>query len=151
MADEEKTKHFAEPESPVEEAMEEVTETSPKEVPEALAAASCEAEQEKTPIDSPDEKRRRLVVGGLVAATILSLVAVLVAGIFQLTARWLIQCPQDLPVNDPSPVLWKEMISDKAVNQPLGIQDKLVEVTKFKTVSPPTQESGQGAFLFRLH
>jgi hypothetical protein len=144
MADEEKTKDFAEPESPVEEATEEVTETAPEEVPEPLVAPSCEAVQEKTPIDSPDEKRRRLVVGGLVAATILSLVAVLVAGIFQVTARWLIQCPQDLPVNDPSPVLWSEMISDKAVNQPLGIQDKLVEMTKFKTDSPPTRESVEG-------
>ncbi len=144
MADEEKTKDFAESESPVEEATEEVTETAPEEVPEVLAAASCQTEEQKTAADSPDEKRRRLVVGGLVAATILSLVAVLVAGIFQLTARWLIQCPQDLPVNDPSPVLWSEMISDRAVTQPLGIQDKLVEMTKFKTDSPPTRESVEG-------
>ncbi len=145
MADEEKTKDFAEQEPPVEEAAEQVTDETTAEVSESPVAPPCiaGAEEEKTAVDSPEERRGRLVVGGLFAATVLALVAVLVAGIFQLTARWLTECPRELPVNDPSPVLWSEMITDKEVSQPLGIQDKLSEITRFKTTPPPAQASGE--------
>jgi len=140
MADEEKTKDLAQTETPVEETTVEMSEEATAEVTEAPARVSCQAEEEKTAVEAPEEKSRRLVVAGLVAATVLSLVSVLVAGMFQLTARWLNHRPRELPVNEGLLGLWKEMISDKSVSpQPLGIQDNLVEMTKFKTASPPTK------------
>ena len=58
-------------------------------------------------------KRGRMVATGLVTAVILSIIAVIVVGIFQITSRLFIQCPTDLPVNDPAPILWKDVTSQQ--------------------------------------
>ena len=82
-----------------------------------------------------------MVATGLVTAVILSLIAVIVAGIFQITSRLLIPCPTDLPVNDPAPILWKNMTSQQVTPQPLGISDKISGEVKLKEASAPPAES----------
>jgi len=93
-----------------------------------------EAASERVDHELQAEKRGRLVTAGLVAAAILSAIAVLVAAVFQLTSRWLIVCPTDLPVNDPAPILWKEMISEKGNQASLGIPEKISQQVKFKNL-----------------
>jgi hypothetical protein len=101
---------------------------------------------EMRPVEVPDEKEEqqvskttssaedlgRMIAAGLIAAVILSGIAVLVAGIFQITSRWLIPCVTDLPVNDPAPILWSEMISDKTTAKSLGVPEKLASGVRFK-------------------
>lgn len=88
------------------------------------------------------EKRGRMITAGVVLAVILAVIAVLVAGIFQLTSRWLIACPSDLPVNDPAPILWQKMETSKLGNQPLGVAKKLVSEARFKGLTTPAGEAG---------
>ncbi|MEW6529630.1 MAG: hypothetical protein AB1473_02265 [Thermodesulfobacteriota bacterium] len=91
------------------------------------AEAAPEAPEEAQPIkeNALAEKRGRMVVGGAVSVVIISVIALLVAAIFQLTSRWLMVCPSDLPVNDPAPILWKGMVSETVQPQPLGVPEKL--------------------------
>lgn len=96
--------------------------------------------EEEKPADEVKElaiRRGRIVATGLVTAVILSLIAVIVAGIFQITSRLLIPCPTDLPVNDPAPILWKNMTSRQVAAQPLGISDKISGEVKLKEASVP--------------
>jgi hypothetical protein len=72
----------------------------------------------------------------LVATVILSGVAVLVAGIFQLTSRWLIPCPTDLPINDPAPILWTRLISDKVGPASLGLPKGVAVEVRLKSFAP---------------
>jgi len=72
----------------------------------ATEAGSPEGDRPILEAGPPLETRGRMIRAGLIATVILSGIAVLVAGIFQLTSRWLIPCPTDLPVNDPAPILW---------------------------------------------
>lgn len=74
------------------------------------------------------EKRGRLISAAVIATIILSVIAVSVFGIFQITSKMLIVCPQDLPVNDPAPVLWQDIVSDKTKIAKLGVSDKLSSV-----------------------
>jgi hypothetical protein len=81
--------------------------------------------------NEPTENRTRLVIAGLVAAAVVSIVAVLVAGIFQLTSKW-VSCKPNLPVSDPAPILWGEMVSDTVAPTPLGVPKVLANEVKFK-------------------
>lgn len=104
--------------------------------------AAAKDEKRSAPPNSLAEKRSRMIAAGVVLAVILSVIAVLVAGIFQLTSQWFIACPSDLPVNDPAPILWKKMESTKLGNQPLGVTEKLVSETRFKALPSPGSEAG---------
>lgn len=91
------------------------------------------------------QKRGRMVAAGLIASVILSVIAVTVAGIFQLTSGWLIKCPTDLPVNDPAPILWKDVESREAKSAPLGVPGNLLKEASWKgspaKTAPSTAES----------
>jgi hypothetical protein len=86
-----------------------------------------------------------MITGGLVTAVIVSLIAVLVAGIFQFSSKWLRPCPTDLPVNDPSPKLWQEVVSQKIANQSLGVPETIKAEAQFKKSAPASNESDTGA------
>jgi hypothetical protein len=77
-----------------------------------------------------------MVVAGVLAAVVLSVIAVLVGGIFQVTSRWLAPCPADLSVNDPAPILWKSIESDQSPPAAPGVPKELAEQVGWKG-SPP--------------
>jgi hypothetical protein len=113
---------------------------------EEAAVESCKAEEEEVAVAGAAvrERRGRLIMAGLAAATVATLVAVIVAGLFQFTSKWLTQCPRDRTANGPALILWKGVISDKTAPQPLGVPEKLLQTTKLKTPAPLGQESGGG-------
>ena len=82
--------------------------------------------------DDASEKRSRIMTSALMATIIMTLIAVAVAGVFQLTGTFMRICPAELPVNDPSPVLWNDTTSDKPVTAALGVPDKLKQETALK-------------------
>ncbi len=86
------------------------------------------------------QKRGRMVAAGLIASVLLAVIAVAVAGIFQLTSGWLIKCPSDLPVNDPAPMLWKNVESKEVKSAPLGVPEKLLKQASWKG-SPAVKET----------
>ncbi|MEJ2719046.1 MAG: hypothetical protein P8182_18260 [Deltaproteobacteria bacterium] len=111
--------------------------------PQAVKKEAADKDEDRSAHpNSVAEKRGRMIAAGVVLAVILSVIAVLVAGIFQLTSRWLVACPSDLPVNDPAPALWQKMENPKLGNQPLGVAKKLVSETRFKGLSAPAGEAG---------
>lgn len=102
-------------------------------------------QEEATPVTEPQaeeatqegenslaQKRGRMVMAAMVVAVALSVIAVLVAGIFGLTSRWLTVCPTDLSVNDPAPLLWHKMEAATIGTQSLGVAEKLLGQTDFK-------------------
>lgn len=117
----------------------ETAEAEEKPLDQPLEKAETESAPEH-PENQVTEKRARLVSAGLIAAVVLSLIAVAVAGIFQLTLKWMIVCPTDLPVNDPAKVLWQEVVSEKDISKPLGVSGPLVAETKFKGYSAETEQ-----------
>jgi hypothetical protein len=117
----------------------EISEESAGEQTLEISAADTmdlEEEQPVPALSSPRESRSRLIRAGLVATVILSGVAVLVAGIFQLTSRWLIPCPTDLPINDPAPILWTRLISDKVGPASLGLPKGVAVEVRLKSFAP---------------
>ena len=77
-------------------------------------------------------KRGRMITSALIVSIILAFIAVMVAGVFQLTGHFLKTCPQELPVNDPSPILWSDVTSQKPVSATLGVSEKLRKETALK-------------------
>jgi hypothetical protein len=142
MSDEEKKGTVVEPEAPANE------EVGPPAVEERLEEAVEErspAEQEPEVDESlPQENQGRLIVSGIVAAVIVSAIAIAVAGVFQLTSKWFFACPKDMTVNGPAPALWEDTLSQQLTPRTLGVPEKLLEVTKFKVPVVTSQESGQG-------
>jgi hypothetical protein len=134
MAEEEKNS------SPEAEVAETVVESGPEEQ-DAAAEPSSESESTKAAA-SLNHKRGRMITAGLVTAVIVSLIAVLVAGMFQFGLKWLKLCPTDLPVNDPSPKLWQEMVSQKVTIQSLGVPEKLRVEAQFKKAVSESTDSG---------
>ncbi|MDQ7781327.1 MAG: hypothetical protein RDU20_00515 [Desulfomonilaceae bacterium] len=122
--------------------------TPGREEPEVKAESQGSEETPATPV--PDEiknnhiaqKRGRMVAAGVIASVILAVIAVAVAGIFQLTSGWLIKCPSDLPVNDPAPVLWKSLVSDDVASASLGVPKELMEQARWKG-SPGEETSSE--------
>jgi hypothetical protein len=113
-------------------------ETEPVDAPPAEEPKESMVEVEKPAVDSNGlaSRRGRMVATGLVTAVILSIIAVIVAGIFQITSRLLVQCPTDLPVNDPAPILWNDITSQQVKAQPLGISEKIAGEVKLKEAPP---------------
>jgi hypothetical protein len=97
--------------------------------PETPAVPEMASEE---PPNGLAEKRGRMVASGLIAAVVLSLIAVLVAGIFQFGTKFLAPCPADLPVNDPAPVLWKAMTAENVPQQSLGVAQTVSGQVKLK-------------------
>ncbi|MGO9566574.1 MAG: hypothetical protein ACLP5H_03435 [Desulfomonilaceae bacterium] len=128
--------------SPKNEAIEASTEDEPEVQPTA-AETSSENEPVQTQV-SLNHKRGRMITAGLVTAVIVALIAVLVAGMFQFGLRWLRPCPTDLPVNDPSPKLWQEMVSEKVTIQSLGVPETVRADVQFKKPVPVPKESDTG-------
>jgi len=104
------------------------------ETPATLTPEARSPERDQTILETgpPPEARGRMIKAGLVATVILSGIAVLVAGVFQITARWLMPCPTDLPVNDPALILWNAVISDRVSPAPLGVARGLAREVQFK-------------------
>lgn len=119
----EKPEQQAIPPTEAEEPNSDVTEES-----EALSAAKRQAAK----TDAHEAKKGRLIVAGIVATVIVSFLALAVAGVVQLTSRWMVVCPTDLPVNEPAPILWKAAVSRDVAAQPLGGPEKILEQAQFK-------------------
>jgi hypothetical protein len=105
---------------------------------EPAPAKPMELESAEKPQEAPAKtdilngKRGRMVAAGLVATVAVALIALLVAAIFQVTSRWLITCPTDLPVNDPAPILWKAMLSEKVGPYGLGVSGDVLKEAGLK-------------------
>jgi hypothetical protein len=91
------------------------------------------------------EKRGRMVMAGVVIAVILSVIAVLVAAIFQLTVRLIAHCPADVKINDPAPILWKKMETPNLGDQSLGVAGKLLTEARFKGLAVPDDRGKEEA------
>ena len=89
------------------------------------------------------EKRGRMIASAVLAAVVLSVIAVVVAGIFHWTAGYLMVCPKDLDVNDPAPALWEKMEAKSLKTQPLGVPKNLLTMAGFK--GAPAAVKGPGA------
>jgi len=85
-------------------------------------------------------KRGRMITAGIVATIVLAVVSILVSGIFQLTSRWVMICPKDLPVNDPAPILWQTVVADKPGAAPLGVPEKVLSAASFRGSSEAGSE-----------
>jgi hypothetical protein len=122
----------------------EVAEAAAEDRPERpqIIAEEAEVEQPVLAQASLNHKRGRMITAGLVTAVIVSLIAVLVAGMFQFGLWWLRPCPAELPVNDPSPKLWQEMVSQKVTIQGLGVPEKVRAETQLKKVAPVPNDAG---------
>ncbi|MEW6350585.1 MAG: hypothetical protein AB1646_16090 [Thermodesulfobacteriota bacterium] len=110
--------------------------------PEIAFSDKPEASAEPETLPPPNhlaEKRGRMVAAGAVTAVILSAIAVLVAGIFHLTGRWMVYCPRDLPVNDPAPILWKDLTADREAASSLGVPEGLASQAGLKAVVPESK------------
>lgn len=110
-----------------------------------IVAESGEEKEQIQAVRSPSQKRGRMIAAGLITAVILSVIAVLVAGVFQFGLRWLRSCPRDLPVNDPSPKFWQEMVAEKVPAKTLGVPVTLAPKVRFKESAPVSEASGADA------
>ena len=100
-------------------------------------------DQDQNMSESPEEvisnshnesslRRGRMITSALIVSIIIVFIAVAVAGVFQLTGHFLQTCPKELPVNDPSPVLWSDVTSQKPASAILGVSEKLKQETALK-------------------
>jgi hypothetical protein len=109
--------------------------------PEEAVIAEEQMEIQASKADDTDNhndvnlKRGKMITSTLVTTIIITFIAIAVAGVFQFTGWFLRVCPQELPVNDPSPILWKDVTSDKPVNATLGVPDKLKQETALKSLA----------------
>lgn len=110
----------------------------------AIAKEDAELTPEKPTNNNNSARRGRMITAGLLATVVLALIAILVSGIFQVTSRWLIVCPKDLPVNDPAPILWQDVVAEEPRSAKLGVPDKLVSQTGFKSVADSATTSTGG-------
>ena len=92
-------------------------------------------EMEANDHDNAQAKRGRMITAALVVTVALTFIAVMVAGIFGLTGRFLRECPRELRVNDPSPILWSNIVSANPVKAGLGVPEKLKQETALKSSS----------------
>jgi len=140
---EEETKQPVTPPETEESAPEPSVAPEPEAVPQPVEEP---ARKEEELNNSLRNKRGRMIAAGLVATVILSVIALVVAGVFQLTSRWLIVCPVDVPVNDPAPVLWKAMVEENVVPAALGTPTNVRGETglKVRADSPEGEKSEKG-------
>jgi len=83
-------------------------------------------------------RRGRMITSALIVSIIIAFIAVAVAGVFQLTGHFLQTCPKELPVNDPSPLLWSDVTSQKPASAILGVSEKLRQETALKAQAAGT-------------
>ncbi len=103
-----------------------------------LEAAGAVETGEQSPDHASDPlkvKRGRLIAAGVVTTVLLSFLALVVAGIFQLTVKWLTVCPMDLPVNDPAPVLWQKVVQEQPFTAGTGVPENVKTQAGFKSES----------------
>lgn len=87
------------------------------------------------------EKRSRLISASIIAVIIISVISVSVFGIFQLTSKFLVTCPFEIPINDPAPILWQDIISEQTKSARLGVPEKMPGVyLKGMTVADTTNK-----------
>lgn len=91
-----------------------------------------ETAEEQVPPNHVAEKRGRMVAAGLIAAVIVAVIAVVVAALFQFSSRWLVSCPWVPAVNDPAPILWKNLTSTQDKTVPLGVSPDLARKASWK-------------------
>jgi hypothetical protein len=114
--------------------------------PAAPDAGAAKAEPPASEPESLAEKRTRLVTAGLATAVILSVIAVLVAGVFQLTSIWLFASQEQHSANGPTPLLWNQLVSERVQAQPLGVpRDVAVQVGLKETVVPQDESASEPA------
>jgi hypothetical protein len=117
---------------------------SKEEEPVMKARGEEKAEGRQESVDEQDlahRKRGRMIAAGVAATVILSLIAILVAAIFQVTSKWLVVCPTDLPVNDPAPILWKTMVSESVTPFGLGVPEDILKEAGFKGAKSETNKA----------
>jgi hypothetical protein len=78
------------------------------------------------------KRRGRMLAAGLIAAVVLCVIAVGVAAIFSFTADWFDQCPEDIAVNDPAPVLWNKVVTQKSIDAGKGLPEGLKKYGSIK-------------------
>jgi len=115
----------------------EVTEEQPEAQPEKargedLTAEPATQDEQKQEDNHVAVRRGRLIAAGILAAVILATLAVVVAGVFQFTSAFMRPCAVDLRVNDPAPVLWHDLTTEKTKRAPLGVPSELAEDTAWK-------------------
>ena len=93
--------------------------------------------------ESKEPAQKGNSLAGVVLAVILSVIAVFVAAVFQLTARFIAHCPSDLKVNDPAPILWKKMETADLGKQPLGVAGKVLSEARFKGLAASKKQGKQ--------
>jgi len=101
-------------------------------VEDQIVAESSEETKTNNHINA-QAKRGRMITASLVVTIVLTCIAVTVVGVFELTGRFLRVCPKELPVNDPAPILWNDMTSEKSVQATLGVSQRLKEETALKS------------------
>jgi len=101
-------------------------------VEDQIVAESSEETKTNNHINA-QAKRGRMITVSLVVTIVLTCIAVTVVGVFELTGRFLRVCPKELPVNDPAPILWNDMTSEKSVQATLGVSQRLKEETALKS------------------
>ncbi len=79
------------------------------------------------------KKRGRMVAAGVVVSVALCVIAILVAAIFNMTVSWFDQCPEDVAINDPAPVLWNKLVADKSVEAEKGLPESLKKYGSLKS------------------
>jgi len=98
-----------------------------------IETGDAESPGEKPTNSQINDRRGRMITAGLLATVVLAVIAILVSGIFQLTSRWLIVCPRDLPVNDPAPILWQDVLSQEPTSAKLGVPKMVASQAGFKS------------------
>jgi len=129
------------PTAPPEEPAETNAVEEPVDQPEDVVAAP--PEEVDRPVNALAEKRGRMVTAGILSAVIVSLIVVLVAGIFQLSYRLMMKCPQDLSVNDPALVLWQKIETPRLGEQPTGLNKGQLEAAGLKVAVPSAEGPAQ--------
>lgn len=81
------------------------------------------------------KRRGRMVAAGVIATVALCVIAVAVAAIFNFTVNWFNQCPEDVAVNDPAPVLWNKVVARKSIDADKGLPENLKKYGSMKGAS----------------
>ncbi len=105
------------------------------ETPLEEKAAEDDKEDEVKPCVPP---RNCVIRAAAVSMAIVCFVAVFVAGLFQLTARWRDPSPNSAPLSVPAHALWQDMNSGRLSNQTMGTPEKMKNQAGFKTGQTPT-------------
>jgi hypothetical protein len=118
------------------------SEPQAEQLPVEAAEIKREIKSEEPKNGEPHPRKGRLIVAGLVATSVAAIIVVVVAAFFQISAIWLKRCPAELPVNDPAPILWSDITSEKPRPQALGPED-LVKNARLKLPVQSPEETAE--------